>query len=157
MTSAGLLMYRINNGEIEFFLVHPGGPFYKNKDAGAWTIPKGLLNGDEDPMTAAKREFEEETGLTAVGDLYSIGSIRMKSGKIVEAWMFKGEWDESSGINSNTFPLEWPPKSGKYIDVPEADRGKWFNLNDGLIAILPAQQPFLLRGKDVFDKREIPY
>jgi predicted NUDIX family NTP pyrophosphohydrolase len=149
-------MCRIQNSELEYFLVHPGGPFYKNKDAGAWSIPKGLLNVDEDPAVAAKREFEEETGLRASEKLYPLGNIRMKSGKTVEAWMFIGEWDESTGITSNTFSLEWPPKSGKYVDVPEADRAKWFRFDDALAAIISAQQPFILRAKEAFDNKQFP-
>jgi predicted NUDIX family NTP pyrophosphohydrolase len=149
-------MCRIRNNDLEYFLVHPGGPFYKNKDAGVWSIPKGLVDADEDHVAAAKREFEEETGLKSAEKLYPLGSIRMKSGKIVEAWMFIGEWDESTGITSNTFPLEWPPKSGKYIDVPEADRARWFHFDDALKAIIPAQQPFITRAKAEFDSKKFP-
>src|SRR5262245_4504445 len=125
--SAGLLMCRFNEGELEFFLVHPGGPFYKNKDAGVWTIPKGMLNPEEELLAGAKRKFTEETGIVPGDKLGSLGSIKLKSGKIVHVWTFLGTWNESAGIKSNTFPLEWPPKSKKFIEVPEADRGAWFS------------------------------
>ena len=107
--SAGLLMYRQRGDEPEFFLIHPGGPFYRNKDEGVWSIPKGLAVPEEDLVAAAQREFNEETGIAPTGEFHSLGWIKMKSGKVVHAWMFSGTWDEKDGINSNTFPLEWPP------------------------------------------------
>ena len=150
--SAGLLMYRISQTIPEYFLVHPGGPFYARKEDGFWTIPKGLCNPDEPLLEAAKREFTEETGIGIEGDFTPLGSIKMKSGKVIHAWMFLGEWDESDGITSNTFPLEWPPRSGKIMQVPEADKGGWFNLETALIKINANQQPFLLRAHDILNE-----
>lgn len=147
--SAGLLMYRISQSIPQYFLVHPGGPFYARKDDGVWTIPKGLCNPDEPLIDAARREFTEETGILVEGDLTALGSVKMKSGKIIHAWLFSGKWDEREGITSNTFPLEWPPRSGKTIQVPEADRGAWFNLETALLKINASQQPFLLRARDI--------
>lgn len=149
--SAGLLMYRIRNGTPEYFLVHPGGPFYARKDDGAWTIPKGLSDPDEALLDAAKREFAEETGLPTAGEFVPLGFIKMKSGKIVHAWMFAGSWDDSSGISSNTFPLEWPPKSGKIIEVPEADKGGWFDFETAVVKINSNQKPFLIRARDILE------
>ena len=124
--SAGILLYRVNNKKPEIFLCHPGGPFYKNKDAGVWTIPKGEFEDQEEPLTAAKREFKEETGIDVEGEFVPLKPVIYKrGGKIVYAWAVEGNID-SSKIKSNSFPLEWPPKSGKYIDVPEVDRGEWF-------------------------------
>jgi predicted NUDIX family NTP pyrophosphohydrolase len=150
--SAGLLMYRTIHGTHQFFLVHPGGPFYAKKDDGVWTIPKGLIDEGEELLGAAKREFLEETGIAAEGNFISLSSVRLKSGKEVHAWMFEGEWDESGGITSNTFPLEWPPRSGKFIQVPEADRGGWFDLARALEKINLSQQPLLLRAAEILKK-----
>jgi predicted NUDIX family NTP pyrophosphohydrolase len=147
--SAGLLMFRDTGVESEFFLVHPGGPFYAKKDEGVWTIPKGLTEPYEDLLVSAKREFMEETGLTPDGEFHPLGFVKLKSGKVVHAWMFRGDWNEGEGIHSNTFQLEWPPRSGKFIDVPEADRGGWFTLEIALKKINPGQQPFLTRGVNV--------
>ena len=144
-------MYRIRNENPEYFLVHPGGPFYARKDDGAWTIPKGLTDPEESLADAAKREFTEETGLPVEGELISLGFIKMKSGKIVHAWMFAGEWDDSSAISSNTFPLEWPPGSGKTIQVPEADKGAWFGFQTALVKINVNQQPFLVRAREILE------
>src|SRR4051812_24164328 len=116
--AAGLLMYRINNGTIEFFLVHPGGPFFKNKDKGHWSIPKGIPNEGEDLLAAAQREFTEETGLISKEPYTSLGTATQKSGKTIHAWAFAGDWDESAGIISNTFELEWPPKSRRIQNFP---------------------------------------
>jgi len=136
--SAGILLYRFKNKIPEVFLCHPGGPFYKNKDAGAWTIPKGEFENDEEPLAAAKREFKEETGKEIVGEFISLNPVKYKDGKkIVYAWAVEGDIDASS-VHSNSFPLEWPPKSGKYMDVPEVDRGEWFDLTTAKQKILPA-------------------
>ena len=145
-------MCRFKADEPEFFLVHPGGPFYVKKDEGVWSIPKGLTNPDEELLEAAKREFSEETGLTPNGEYFSLGSTKLKSGKIVHVWMFFGEWDESTGIKSNTFALEWPPKSGKFQDIPEADRGGWFPYQKALLKIHPHQIPFINRAKELLEK-----
>jgi predicted NUDIX family NTP pyrophosphohydrolase len=147
--SAGLLMYRSRDTGPEFFLVHPGGPFFAKKDDGVWTLPKGLADPGEDMLETAKREFTEETGLSPKGDFQPLGEVRLKSGKIVHAWLFEGEWNEAEGIKSNTFPLEWPPRSGKFQQIPEADRGGWFDFETSLRKINAQQQPFILRARDL--------
>jgi predicted NUDIX family NTP pyrophosphohydrolase len=125
--SAGLLMYRRRKGEIEVLLIHPGGPLWARKDQGAWTIPKGEYEADEDPLTAARREFYEETGFIASGDFIELGSVRQKSGKVVTAWAFEGDCDPSKLV-SNTCEIEWPPRSGRQMEIPEVDRGNWYSL-----------------------------
>ena len=141
--SAGILVYRSKNKKIEVFLCHPGGPFYKNKDNGVWTIPKGEFDENEEPIVAAKREFKEETGQEIRGDFTSMKPIRYKDGrKIVYAWAVEGEIN-AADIRSNTFPLEWPPKSGKYIEVPEVDKGDWFTIEKARQKILPSLSPLL--------------
>jgi len=123
--SAGLLMYRRRESGTEVFLVHPGGPFWAKKDRGAWTLPKGEYEADEDPLEAAQREFQEETGFLASGDFFELGSVRQESGKIVVAWAFEGDCDPAQLV-SNTCEIEWSPHSGKRIEIPEIDRGRWF-------------------------------
>jgi predicted NUDIX family NTP pyrophosphohydrolase len=140
--SAGLLMYRIRNGELEFLLAHPGGPFWKNKDTGVWTIPKGEIQNNEDLLSAAKREFEEEIGMKPESDFLPLNPVRQKNGKIVHAWAFMGDCDPS-GIKSNTFQLEWPPKSGRFQSCPEVDRAAFFLLDEAKLKINPAQIPLL--------------
>ncbi len=140
--SAGLLMYRRKGGELAVFLVHPGGPFWAAKDAGAWTVPKGEYMDGEEPLKAAKREFTEETGFAADGDFIDLGTIRQTSGKIVNAWAFEGDCDPDKLI-SNFCEIEWPPRSGKSVEIPEVDRGAWFTLADARTAILKSQQGFL--------------
>jgi len=141
--SAGILVYRVKNKEIEVFLCHPGGPFYKNKDNGVWTIPKGEFDENEEAFAAAKREFKEETGQEIRGDFIPMRPIRYKDGKkIVYAWAVNGNID-ATNIKSNTFPLEWPPKSGKFMEVPEVDRGGWFNIEVAKQKILPSLSPLL--------------
>ena len=125
--SAGLLMYRIQDGKLQVLLAHPGGPFFKNKDEGAWTIPKGEIEPGEDLLEAAKREFEEETGVTPTGPFTALTPIRQKGGKVVHAWAFKGDCDPAE-IVSNTFCIEWPPRSGRLMDFPEIDRAEFFDL-----------------------------
>jgi predicted NUDIX family NTP pyrophosphohydrolase len=127
--SAGLLMYRSRQDETEVFLVHPGGPYWANKDQGAWTIPKGEYDDEEEPFAAARREFFEETGFTADGEFLSLGEVRQKSGKLVTAWAFVGDCDPAQ-LKSNTCEIEWPPKSGTRLQIPEIDRGGWFTMND---------------------------
>ena len=136
--SAGILLYRIKDKNLQVFLIHPGGPFFKNKDEGAWSIPKGEFLNDENGLTAAKREFLEETGQPVDGKITELKPVKLKSGKIVYAWAVEGDIDETT-IASNTFPLEWPPKSGKFIDTPEVDKGGWFNPEEAKIKINPAQ------------------
>src|SRR5262245_12423895 len=124
--SAGVLLYRRRHGGIvEVLLVHPGGPFWAKKDDGAWSIPKGEYASGEDPLAAARREFEEETGASApAGEAIALGAFRQSSGKIVEAWAIEGDFDTAT-LKSNTFTLEWPPRSGKTRQVPEVDRAAW--------------------------------
>lgn len=120
-------MYRRTGDEPEVFLVHPGGPFWATKDHGAWTIPKGEYERDEDPLAAAQREFHEETGFVAAGPFLELGSIRQVSGKIVIAWAFEGDCDPALLV-SNTCEVEWPPRSGRHLEIPEVDRGRWLSI-----------------------------
>lgn len=147
--SAGLLMFR-RAGALEVFLVHPGGPFFRDRDDGWWSVPKGLFEEGEEPEETAFREFEEETGQSVVecgfeGELIDLGWIVQKGGKRVHAWAFEGDWPEGAVLESNTFPLEWPPRSGRYVDVPEVDRAEFFSLEDGVRKINPAQAALLER------------
>jgi predicted NUDIX family NTP pyrophosphohydrolase len=119
-------MYRHRHGEVEVLLVHPGGPFWKNKDEGAWSIPKGLYEDDEDASLAARREFEEETGSRADGDLVALGSFRQPGGKVVTAFALESDFDVAS-LRSNTFDVEWPPRSGRKATFPEVDRAEWLS------------------------------
>ena len=128
-TSAGILLYRFVSGKIEFMLVHPGGPFWKNKDEGSWTIPKGEVEENEELMQAAKREFEEETGFNCDGKLLELSPRKQKSGKWVYAWALEKDIDIEK-IKSNSFQLEWPPKSGKMTEFPEIDKAAWFSANE---------------------------
>ena len=136
--SAGILLYRFKNKTIEFFLVHPGGPFFIKKDLGIWSIPKGEFAEPENPFGAALREFKEETGIDLSGEPIELSSIKQKSGKQVFAWAIEGDLDPQK-IVSNTFSLEWPPKSGKFRDYPEIDKGEWFNYKTAKEKINPAQ------------------
>ncbi len=145
--TAGLLMCRKEKGELQFMLVHPGGPFYVKKNEGVWSIPKGIIDPNEKLEDAAEREFHEETGIKPQPPYHSLGSIKMKSGKIIHVWSFFGEWDEKTQpIISNTFDLEWPPKSGKFITTPEVDRAEWMNFDKASKMINPNQLPFLRRA-----------
>ena len=126
--SAGILLYRLENKTLEIFLVHPGGPFFAKKDAHVWSIPKGEFNEEEEPLDVAKREFEEETGQKIKGDFLALKPIKQKGGKTVFAWAVEGNIDISK-IVSNTFTIEWPPKSGKMKAFPEIDKGEWFTLS----------------------------
>lgn len=140
--SAGLLMYRKGRDGIEVFLVHPGGPFWAKKDHGVWTVPKGEYDEDEESLAAAKREFQEETGFVPNGTFVELGSIRQKSGKIVVAWAVEGDCDPAQ-LMSNTCEIEWPPRSGKRLEIPEIDRGSWFSAQTARIYIRPEQIPLL--------------
>ena len=140
--SAGLLMFRRKANEVEVFLVHPGGPFWAGKNAGAWTIPKGEYAEDEEPLAAARREFREETGFEAEGEFMELGTVRQTSGKLVRAWAFEGDCDPGK-LTSNFCSIEWPPRSKKTIEIPEVDCGAWFSLGDARRAILKSQQPLL--------------
>ena len=123
-------------------LVHPGGPFWRRKDLGAWTIPKGEVQPGEDLLDAARREYHEETGWPVEGEVISLGQVRQASRKVVHAWAVEGEFDPAA-INSNTFEMEWPPRSGKLTTFPEADRAAWFGIDEARRRILPAQAPLL--------------
>jgi predicted NUDIX family NTP pyrophosphohydrolase len=149
--SAGILLYRLRDGGPEVLLVHPGGPFWARKDAGAWSIPKGEYDDAEDPQAGALREFEEETG-TALSPaaLADLGTVRLKSGKRVAAWAVEGDLDADT-IASNTFELEWPPRSGRMQTVPEVDRAGWFGLAEAREKLNPAQGAFLDRLSDLLD------
>ena len=142
--SAGLLLHRQHGGAREFFLVHPGGPFWAKKDDGAWSIPKGEFEAGEDPLAAAKRELEEETGIVARGECVPLGTVKQKNGKLVHAWALEQDADAAS-IRSNTFTLEWPPRSGKTREFPEVDRAAWFGLATAKLKILAAQRELLER------------
>jgi predicted NUDIX family NTP pyrophosphohydrolase len=140
--SAGILLYRITDKKPEVFLVHPGGPFWKNKEIGAWTIPKGEFNGDEEALDAAVREFREETGHLLTGPFRPLGSIRQKGGKEVFAWASAGDLDPAT-IVSNEFEMEWPPRSGRKQSFPEVSKGGWFDLETAAKIINPAQTALL--------------
>ena len=140
--SAGILLYRPGVPEPEVFLVHPGGPFWKNKDEGAWTIPKGEFDESEDPLAAAIREFKEETGFNIKGDFKPLVPVQQKAGKIVQAWAIQGNIIEAN-VQSNFFEMEWPPKSGKKQSFPEIDRASWFRLSEAREKINSSQVQFL--------------
>lgn len=140
--SAGLLMFRRCEGEVQVLLVHPGGPFFQKKDAGAWSIPKGEIEDGEDFLAAARREFHEETGLTAAGPFIQLTPIKQKGGKTVHAWAFEADCDPAT-IVSNTFPMEWPPKSGRQVEFPEIDRAEFFDLTTARQKINAAQSALL--------------
>ena len=143
--SAGLLMYRrAISGEVEVLLVHPGGPFWAKKDKGAWSISKGEYADGEQPLDAAKREFEEETGFSTQGEFLELGQVQQSGGKVVSAWAFEGDCDPAKLV-SNRFSMEWPPRSGRMIEFPEVDRGGWFAIHDAKEQILKSQAPFLDR------------
>ncbi len=142
--SSGILLFR-RTGELEVLLVHPGGPFWAKKDLGAWSIPKGEHDAEEEALAAALREFAEETGSTPdMGELEDLGTVRQKSGKVVQAWALAGDLD-ADAIRSNTFTMEWPPRSGRQAEFPEVDRAAWFSLDEARERILPAQAAFLDR------------
>jgi predicted NUDIX family NTP pyrophosphohydrolase len=140
--SAGLLMYRKRKDELEVLLVHPGGPLWEKKDQGAWTVPKGEYEENEEPLAAAQREFFEETGFVASGDFIELGFVRQKSGKVVVAWAFEGDCDPAQLV-SNTCEIEWPPKSKKRLEIPEVDQGRWFTLSTARQFIRLEQVPLL--------------
>jgi predicted NUDIX family NTP pyrophosphohydrolase len=141
-TSAGIVLYRRKDNYLEIFLVHPGGPFWKGKDKGAWSIPKGEFTKNEDPLTVAKREFNEETGQTIEGEFQELTPIKQKGGKMVYAWAVEGDAD-ADNIVSNTFKQEWPYKSGKWITIPEVDKAGWFGVEEAKEKMNNAQVAFL--------------
>ena len=147
--SAGILLHRGRTPALEVLLVHPGGPAWSKRDLGAWSIPKGEYAEDEDPLAAARREFEEELGSAPPGgDAHDLGEVRQKSGKRVHAWAIAGDLD-AAGIVSNTFDFEWPPRSGRIIEIPEVDRAEWFGLADARARINAGQVPLLDRLQEL--------
>jgi predicted NUDIX family NTP pyrophosphohydrolase len=153
--SAGLLMYRRRNCHLEVFLVHPGGPFWAKKDLGAWSISKGEYVEGELPLEAARREFKEETGFAAEGDFLELGAVLQAGGKVVLAWAFEGDFDPARLV-SNRCQVEWPPRSGRLIEIPEVDRGGWFPICEGKERILKGQAPFLERLSRLLSPPETP-
>lgn len=147
-TSAGLVMYRVRDGRVEVLLVHPGGPYFARKDEGVWSIPKGIIGPSEQPLDAARREFEEETSLRPSGPFLELAPIRQKSGKVVHAWAFAGECDPET-LRSNTFTMEWPPGSRQMKTFREIDRAAFLGLDEARKKISPAQAALLdeLAGK----------
>jgi predicted NUDIX family NTP pyrophosphohydrolase len=143
-TSAGILMYRHGDAGVVVLLVHPGGPFWRNRDLGAWSIPKGELSEGEDPETAARREFAEELGIAATGPLQPLGQVRQSGKKLVQAYALEGDLAVSR-IRSNKIAMEWPPRSGRTIRIPEIDRAAWFALPVAGQKIHAGQRPFLDR------------
>ena len=135
-------MYRHRESKLELFLVHPGGPFWAKKDLGAWSIPKGEYAAGENPLDAARREFTEETGFTAKGDFLDLGTIKQAGGKLVSAWAVEGDCDPTA-LRSNLCPIEWPPRSGRQIEIPEVDRAAWFSLDEARQRILKSQAPVI--------------
>jgi predicted NUDIX family NTP pyrophosphohydrolase len=140
--SAGLLLFRDTTAGLEVLLVHPGGPFWAKKDDGVWSIPKGEFADGEEPLDAAKREFEEEMGVPAVGDFIALESLKQPSGKRVFAWAVRSDFDPSR-LKSNTFSMEWPPKSGRQQEFPEVDKAEWFSVEAARRKILKGQELFL--------------
>ena len=143
-------MYRRSADGLQVFLVHPGGPYFAKKDAGSWGIPKGEYEKDEEALVAAKREFTEETGFVASGDFTELGSVRQKSGKVVMGWAVEGDCDPAELV-SNTCTIEWPPRSGNSLEIPEIDLGRWFGLDEAREWIRKEQEPFLDRLAAAFD------
>ena len=140
--SAGILLFRKGHDGVELLLAHPGGPFWANKDAGVWSIPKGEYDETEGAEIAAKREMREETGFVASGQLFELGTYRQPSGKLVSAWATEGDFDPRD-LKSNNCQVEWPPKSGRLIDVPEIDRAAWFSIEEALTKITKGQIPII--------------
>jgi predicted NUDIX family NTP pyrophosphohydrolase len=143
-TSAGIALFRRAGDGIELFLAHPGGPFWKHKDDGAWTFPKGEVASDEDPLIAARREFLEEIGVDLDGEFIDLGAVKQSGGKIVRVFAIEGDCDPAT-IRSNTFKQVWPPKSGRYVEFPEVDRAEWFFPTQARIKLIVAQREFIDR------------
>jgi predicted NUDIX family NTP pyrophosphohydrolase len=140
--AAGLLLFRRKPAGLEVLLVHPGGPFWARRDLGVWSLPKGEVAPGEDPLSAARREFREETGLEPSGTLFPLGQVKQPSGKVVRAWALEGDFDPNA-LKSNTFVMEWPKGSGQMREFPEVDRAAWFDLAEARLYILAAQAPLL--------------
>lgn len=147
--AAGLLMCRVRESVLQYFLVHPGGPFFKKKDTGVWSIPKGIPEGTEQLIETATREFLEETGIQPEGPYFELGAVKQKGGKVVHAWMFAGTWEPDNGIRCNTFTLEWPPRSGRRVEFPEVDTAGWFDYTTAAVMIIPEQIPFLKKAEEL--------
>jgi predicted NUDIX family NTP pyrophosphohydrolase len=145
--SAGLLLYRETAGVLEVLLVHPGGPFWARRDAGAWSIPKGEFDSSEAPLDAARREFEEETGVRVAGDFVPLAPVRQRSGKLIHAWALRADFDPAQ-LRSNTFSIEWPPRSGQSQQFPEVDRAQWFTLDEATRKIQKGQLPLLAQLRE---------
>jgi len=150
--SAGILMYRQTGNDHEVLLVHPGGPFWRNKDLSAWSIPKGEYSEGDDPELTARREFAEETGAVLDGELQSLGSIRQAGGKVVTGFAVEGDFDVA-GLISNTFEIEWPPRSGRKEIFPEVDRAQWFSFDEAHRKIIAGQRPLLDRLQEILAPR----
>lgn len=142
-------MYR-KGKELEYFLIHPGGPFYTKKNEGVWSIPKGLPENNEELLETAQREFYEETGIKPTPPFHALGTAKLKSGKVIHAWCFEGEWDARQGIVSNIFKIEWPPASKQLVDFPEVDRAEWMTYDVAVKMIHPQQVSFLTKVRDIF-------
>jgi len=150
-TSAGILLFKKEKNSLYYFLVHPGGPFWKNKDLGAWSIPKGEILADENPLQRALIEFEEETGKTIDGKFIELSPIKQKGGKTVYAWALESDLD-TADLYSNTFPLEWPPRSGKIMEVPEVDQWQWFPSEEAQQRINTAQKDFITELENIINQ-----
>lgn len=140
-------MYRLRGGELQVLLVHPGGPYWARKDTGAWSIPKGEYDESEDPLTAAQREFVEETGFSVVAPFLPLTAVKQAGGKEVVAWAAQGDCDPDA-LRSNVFSMEWPPRSGRQAEFPEVDRAGWWSIPDAMEKILPGQRPLLQQLAD---------
>jgi predicted NUDIX family NTP pyrophosphohydrolase len=140
--SAGILLFRRGRNGVQVLLVHPGGPFWARKDAGAWSIPKGLVDEREDLLAAAKREFFEETGMTIDGDFLDLGAHKQPGGKTIVAWAIEGDFDTES-LKSNAFSIEWPPRSGRMAEFPEVDKAAWHSIDEALEKATPGQRPII--------------
>jgi predicted NUDIX family NTP pyrophosphohydrolase len=151
-TSAGILLYQIRNNRLEVFVAHPGGPYLKNKDEGVWSIPKGEVEAEEDLLSTAVREFSEETGISLSGDFIPLGYVKQRGGKTVYAWACQYHEKEVPRITSNECEIEWPPRSGKKIKIPEIDRAEFFDADTAREKINPAQAEFIDRLKKHLDR-----
>lgn len=152
-TSAGILLYKKENEKLFYFLVHPGGPFWKNKDLGAWSVPKGEASEDENLMERAVTEFYEETGKKISGDFIELKPVKQKAGKTVYGWALKSDL-ETDGLHSNTITINWPPKSGKTLEIPEVDRWEWFESEEAKRKINPAQCDFIIQLEEMLDPEQ---
>ncbi|TNF55805.1 NUDIX domain-containing protein [bacterium] len=151
--SAGIVMFRFQNRAPQVFLVHPGGPFWAKKDLGAWSIPKGLPDQEENLLAAAQREFREETGFTVSGNFLQLTPVKQKSGKVIHAWAVEGDCNPGE-VKSNTFSLEWPPRSGKQQEFPEVDRAAWFDIKEARERIIPGQLGLLEELQQILHKKK---